>query len=112
MSTPRYGHAPIAMARKDSIDDFTRAGHFCWRFDTQGRRSLWVAIPRREFPERGRVWSEHQKWVLSEWTIDHKNHCDAQWSWDGNEKRPTLKPSLHAVGTWHGYVRGGMLVEA
>jgi len=31
-----------------------------------------------------------------------------QWSWDGNEDRPTLSPSVSA-STWHGYIRGGRM---
>ena len=30
--------------------------------------------------------------------------------WDGNEEEPTLSPSIVA-GKWHGYLRGGKLVE-
>lgn len=31
------------------------------------------------------------------------------WGWDGNEERPTLTPSIHAIGRWHGYLRAGRL---
>jgi hypothetical protein len=31
------------------------------------------------------------------------------WGWDGNEDKPTLTPSIHAVGSWHGYLRAGRL---
>lgn len=31
------------------------------------------------------------------------------WSWDGDEDKPTLSPSVHCVGYWHGYfVQGRM----
>lgn len=52
-----------------------------------------------------------QAWTHSHWTIDHPNQSDAQWEWDGNEDAPTLSPSLHAVGIWHGFVKGGILSE-
>lgn len=29
------------------------------------------------------------------------------WEWNGNEDQPTLMPSVHAVGSWHGWVRAG-----
>lgn len=32
---------------------------------------------------------------------------DDGWTWDGNRERPTLSPSIHAVGHWHGYLRAG-----
>lgn len=29
------------------------------------------------------------------------------WIWDGNEKVPTLEPSVHHVGHWHGWLKNG-----
>lgn len=109
--TPKYGHPPIEMAAKQSSDQFTRPGHFCWSFDVHHRMSLCVAIPCRPYPDVGQPW-DGQRWVMSMWTIDHKNYHGAQWKYNGNLKKPTLRPSLHAVGIWHGYVRDGKLVEA
>lgn len=31
------------------------------------------------------------------------------WGWDGNEDKPTLTPSIHAVNQWHGHLRAGRL---
>ena len=31
------------------------------------------------------------------------------WGWDGNVERPTLQPSIHMPGEWHGYLRAGQL---
>lgn len=31
------------------------------------------------------------------------------WGWDGNAERPTIEPSIHAEGRWHGFVRAGFL---
>lgn len=33
------------------------------------------------------------------------------WDWDGNEVKPTLTPSVHCVGKWHGYVTAGRMVS-
>lgn len=30
------------------------------------------------------------------------------WIWDGNRDAPTLSPSVHHVGHWHGWLRAGM----
>jgi hypothetical protein len=30
------------------------------------------------------------------------------WAWDGNREAPTLEPSIHHVGHWHGYLRAGV----
>lgn len=81
-----------------------KIGDFYWIVNSgTGKRMLVVAIPDKDF-QKG--------WGLSRWSIDFPNHCGASWSWDGNEEKPTLSPSLHAVGVWHGWVRDGMLVEA
>ena len=102
MATPKHGHSPITMRARLKAVDFEQVGDFCWG-GSPGREVLVIAIPDTE---------HEQGWITSRWTIDHKNHCDAQWSWDGKRDKPTLTPSLHAVDTWHGYVREGMLVEA
>jgi len=39
------------------------------------------------------------------------------WRWDGNRECPTLSPSILVHGNeitvgWHGYMRGGVLMEA
>ena len=31
------------------------------------------------------------------------------WGWDGDVDRPTLQPSIHMPGAWHGYLRAGRL---
>jgi hypothetical protein len=33
------------------------------------------------------------------------------WHWDGNRDKPTLSPSVHHVGHWHGYLRAGVWVS-
>ena len=117
--TPRLGHAPIEMRHVgpppgrnpysvyDGYDLLKERGDFFWQVDPEQRRRLVVAIPvQRHGVDDGKAWTH------SHWTIDHKNHCDAQWSWDGNEKKPTLHPSLHAGGIWHGWVTEGMLKES
>jgi hypothetical protein len=35
----------------------------------------------------------------------------ASWGFDGNLDRPTLTPSVHHVGHWHGYIRAGRMVS-
>jgi hypothetical protein len=34
------------------------------------------------------------------------------WIWDGNREAPTLDPSVHHVGHWHGYLRAGFWTQA
>ena len=33
------------------------------------------------------------------------------WGWDGDEQRPTLHPSIHDIGHWHGFLTDGVLVS-
>ena len=33
------------------------------------------------------------------------------WGWDGNREAPTLAPSLHWIGVWHGWMRAGEIVS-
>lgn len=33
------------------------------------------------------------------------------WGWDGDEDKPTLTPSIHCPGLWHGFLRAGRLVS-
>ncbi len=33
------------------------------------------------------------------------------WGWDGNADKPTLTPSIHARGEWHGFMTAGRLVS-
>ncbi len=31
------------------------------------------------------------------------------WQWDGNRERPTIAPSIHLIGHWHGFVQDGQI---
>ena len=109
--TPRIGHAPIPMRRVER-GLLQQPGDFHWQVatDGSGKRALVLALP---VPEREEdAWGLPRLLRYSRWTIDYKNLSGASWSWDGNEDQPTLSPSLHAVGEWHGWVRQGVLTEA
>lgn len=57
-------------------------------------------------------WGEEgvkERGVCAEWAVSHQNSCGAQWSLSGTEDRPTLSPSLHWVGVWHGFLEDGYL---
>jgi hypothetical protein len=32
----------------------------------------------------------------------------ASWEWNGNMEKPTLQPSVHHVGHWHGWLKNGV----
>lgn len=46
-----------------------------------------------------------------EWNVDKKNICNAQWALSGTREAPTLSPSLHWVGMWHGWLKDGFLTS-
>jgi hypothetical protein len=35
----------------------------------------------------------------------------ASWEWDGNIENPTLTPSIHHIGCWHGWLTDGQFVS-
>ncbi len=34
------------------------------------------------------------------------------WVWDGNRDAPTLHPSIHHIGHWHGWLKAGFFTQA
>jgi hypothetical protein len=99
---------------------------FGWSGDARqhGKGGIWYrwkAGTARRFPEdvssvmivmpvdHDGIQAEMQKGVPCEWTVGHKNQCGAQWSLSGTQEKPTLSPSLHWVGAWHGWLQDGFL---
>lgn len=37
------------------------------------------------------------------------NAAHPSWEWDGNASKPTLTPSVHRLGRWHGWFRAGRM---
>ena len=72
---------------EDSVRKIEKVGDFYWDL-REGRRDLVIAVP----------WPPHSgKAIWSSWSIDYKNDSDASWTWDGNEDKPTLNPSIHWI---------------
>ncbi|WP_119270843.1 DUF6527 family protein [Taklimakanibacter deserti] len=44
--------------------------------------------------------------------IGHKPSESPSWQFNGNYEAPTLYPSVHDVGHWHGWLRDGLWVQA
>ena len=87
-----------------------------------GKGGIWYSWinERRQFPEDVKSvfivmpidWEEpdiKQNGIVAEWTISEKNINGAQWKLFGDEKSPTMSPSLHWVGMWHGWLENGYL---
>lgn len=45
-------------------------------------------------------------------SLAFRPHPSPSWQWDGNVETPTLAPSVHHVGHWHGWLLQGMWVQA
>jgi len=106
-ATPRLGHAPIAMRRVEDYAAIERAGDFYWDRDPDGSPTFVVAHPSPRRDEFG------DGYTVINLPIRHgKNEPGKHWGWDGNEDTPTLAPSIHTHGHWHGFVRAGQLEEA
>lgn len=73
--------------------DLEKPGDFC--FDEE-RNYIYVWLPGFSGPDAIRI----QKGESPGGRI---------WGWDGNELKPTLTPSIHAPGEWHGFLRNGRL---
>lgn len=76
----------------------------------------WVKGSQRNFPQDVEsvfivmpVRWETMDGIVCEWTVSKKNQNDAQWRLSGTREAPTLDPSLHWVGMWHGWLRKGHL---
>ena len=103
--TPKLDHHPLPMRRRENAGDIERVGDF--RFVSDDVINL--AIPFR--PDGKGGW----RWTMCVVPITRKpvaEKNEGEWSWDGNAERPTLEPSIHMIGVWHGWVKGGRLVEA
>lgn len=107
--TPRHGHAPLALRHlaeePASLFDLP-PGTFWWERDAAGEtRYLWLCHPSSSGPTQGTL-------VRLSVARAGPRPAPPTWAWDGDEERPTLTPSVHTLGHWHGWVRRGELVEA
>lgn len=103
--TPRYGHAPVSMRRVASTGDVDNVGEFAWG-SAGGVRHILIALPQPK-PDAPNDYIINYLPVVKGGNTPGKH-----WGWDGNEDIPTLTPSIHCLGHWHGWVRSGALVEA
>ena len=78
------------------VEEITQVGDF--GFD-EPREHIYVWIPGTTGPDAIRICREGDR---GEFRV---------WGWDGNEDKPTLMPSIHVPGVWHGYLRNGVLVS-
>ena len=73
-------------------------GDFCWGENKDGLRMLFIVLPGFEHPDAIPC-------------VIGSPGGNRVWGWDGNEETPTLQPSIHVIGFWHGYLTAGRLVS-
>lgn len=44
-------------------------------------------------------------------SLAFRPHASPSWDWDGDVDAPTLSPSVHHVGHWHGWLKEGVWVS-
>lgn len=100
--TPRIGHAPIALRRVDGYSGIAQPGDYYWQIVNDSRYIV-LAVPSPASPG----------FTFNNLPVSEGDNVQGEaWGWDGNEDCPTLTPSIHAVGHWHGWLKAGVLTEA
>lgn len=76
----------------------TWVGDFVWGDEVDGIRTLYIVLPGTDYPDALQCFRGRDRGIPRE------------WGWDGNEEKPTLRPSiLDGVTGWHGYLVAGFL---
>jgi hypothetical protein len=87
----------IRVADDDAVHEGA-PGSFCIETLESGQRVMWHKLPD------GNGGLLRLRPVVS-------GDAHPSWEWDGNEEKPTLSPSVHLPGRWHGWFRAGRMVS-
>ncbi len=87
-----------------------QVGDWCFMNEiSDGRLILWL-----RYPVSDPMWVEFYKEApelnrgeLVSLPVTGDQH--PVWQWDGSREAPTLSPSIHVIGRWHGFLRAGKL---
>lgn len=82
----------------ENYDAVCAGGYGAFCFSEDGKH-MFIKLPTirdKDVPSRLRIGGEeHPRWILS-----------------GPREKPTLTPSINAVGEWHGYMINGELISS
>lgn len=111
MDESKYNKQSVALRRILDVESMQSghhsAGDYCFDFDAEylgGKRTddiyyIYLCLP-------GEIrWSS----IQIQRGAQHPNPEVRIWGWDGNEDAPTITPSIHWVGHWHGHLNAGFL---
>ena len=108
MTQPRYRNS-VAGVVFGSVSAYYEHGRGAIRYDFDNDlqrfptdvTAVWIMLPAGTAPEG----------TNTRWDVRKPNRNGAQWKLSGTWMRPTLSPSLHWVGMWHGWLRDGQIVS-
>jgi hypothetical protein len=88
------------MTRCHSEEEVEKGGPGCFFFEQEPdyERHLHLNLPDGTYI-----------WIHVRLQNDPHPQGHPSWEWDGNEDAPTLTPSIHTHGVWHGYAKAGVL---
>lgn len=88
------------------LDQFEVEGEIGDWYVDEKNASVWIMIPTNpahpDLPPRAN---------LTRWPYRDPLSNGAVWKFNGDPDKPTLTPSLHWVGMWHGWLREGELIS-
>lgn len=101
-----------------------KATHFADKTAFHDQRvagSFRVSQPQKPHPWSDPEDADQQFWFFCPCGCGHLTWLDVgngfkpangpSWEWNGSIDSPTLTPSVHRVGHWHGWLRGGVWVS-
>ncbi|AKU43413.1 hypothetical protein CPT_Sansa9 [Caulobacter phage Sansa] len=103
---------PVRAIRVSDLDETSRPGEFMWLSQSGHPEAGWVMLNFMCPCGCGR-----EGGVTIDTPFTSKQGETPRWWWDGNEERPTLKPSIDwrlpdgqggTVSHWHGYLTEGI----
>jgi len=89
---------PIRAIKCNSYDEVCAKGVGAFCFSDSKYTTMFLWIPNTTEPSAIRVRIEDKPGQPS-------------WTLTGTENAPTLSPSLHVVGVWHGYLTNGEFIS-
>lgn len=104
MGEENYSKLSVAGKLVDEASDSKEPGHFSFYTKTlkgggEHIGGMVVVCPGCKWPIaipfRSKLWPKQPH----------------DWEWNGNREKPTLNPSLHHVGCWHGHLRKGVFTS-
>jgi hypothetical protein len=87
----------IRVASAEAVEDGAIGSFFIETFEN-GQRVMWHKLP-----------DGNAGLLVLRPIVARANESRPSWEWDGNADKPTLKPSVHLPGRWHGWFKNGRM---